>query len=118
MRVGIIGSRDYPDLRAVWHFVGKLADRCPDAVIVSGGARGVDTAAAASGRLAGLTVVEHEPEWERHGKKLAPLARNSRLVADIDVLFAFWDGESTGTKDAIDKAEQRGIRVRVFQPSR
>ncbi len=117
MRVAIVGSRDYPDLQAVWKFVERLAARRPDAIIISGGARGVDTTAATAGRMCGLEVIEHEPEWERLGRYLAPKARNSTIVNDCDVLVAFWDGTSTGTVDSIEKAKQRGIKVQIITPS-
>src|SRR6266702_3977823 len=41
-RVAIVGSREYPDLPSVQVFVRSLP---LDTVVVSGGARGVDTAA-------------------------------------------------------------------------
>jgi len=117
MRIAIVGSRDYPDLRAVWMFVERLAARRPDAVIISGGAPGVDTVAAVAGRWYGLEVVEHEAEWERLGK-MAGFARNSTIVNDADMLIAFWTGVSTGTVDSIEKARQKGIKVKVITPPR
>ena len=117
MKVAIVGSRDYTDLQAVWNFVERLASRRPDAIIISGGARGVDTMAACAGRFFGLEVIELEPEWARLGKA-AGHARNSDIVAAADILIAFWDGTSTGTKDSIDKARQKGIKVKVFEPGR
>lgn len=116
MRIGIVGSRDYPNLQAVWAFVERLAGRYPTIVIVSGGARGVDTVAAAAGRWYGLEVVEHKPEWERLGKHYAPLARNTTIVEDCDALIAFWDGVSTGTMDTVDKARGTGKKVHVICP--
>lgn len=116
MRVGIVGSRDYPDLASVWAFVEKLAARQPDAIIVSGGARGVDTVAAVAGRFFDLEVKEWEPEWEKYGRYMAPIARNTTIVEDSDVLIAFWDGVSTGTKDSLDKAKARGMKVKVITP--
>ena len=118
MRIAIVGGRDYPDLEAVWIFVKKLAERCPDAVIISGGARGVDTTAAASGRVHGLTVVEYEPEWDKYGPRVAPLMRNTTIIDDCDKVVAFWDGVSTGTKDSMTKAEDRGKKVTVVPPRR
>lgn len=105
-------------METVWRFVQRLAARCPDAILVSGGALGVDTVAAAAGRVAGLTVVEHLPDYARYGRYLAPLERNSRIVNDCDRLVAFWDGESKGTLDSIEKAKARGLLVHVFTCSR
>lgn len=116
MRVGIVGGRDYPDLWQVQVFVQRLAKKHPDAVIVSGGARGVDTVAAVEARLCGLGVVEHIPDYDKYGRHLAPLERNTRIINDVDVLVAFWDGVSRGTKDSIDKAGDRGIKVKVISP--
>lgn len=114
MKVAIVGSRDYPRLDWVWDFVTKLAARRPDTVIISGGARGVDTVAAVAARAAGLHVIELIPEWERLGRYLAPFARNSQIVDEADAVVAFWDQESKGTKDTIDKALAAGKKVQVI----
>lgn len=115
MRIAIVGGRDFPDLAQVQLFVQRLAQRRPDVVIISGGARGVDTVAAAEARLLGLTVREYLPDYETYGKA-APFKRNTDIVNDADVLVAFWDGVSRGTADSVQKAKDRGIRVQVFPP--
>jgi len=116
MKVAIVGSRDYPDLQAVWNFVERLAARRPDAIIVSGGARGVDTVAAVAGRFFDLEVIELIPDWDRLGMA-AGHARNSDIVEQADILVAFWSDTSKGTKDSIDKARQKNIKVHIFQPN-
>ena len=115
MRVAIVGSRDYPDMNRVWQFVTQLAARRPDTIIVSGGARGVDTVAAAAGRLAGLTVEELLPDWNTYGIQ-AGFERNSEVVASVDAVVAFWDGVSRGTQDTIGKARAAGKKVQVILP--
>ena len=55
LTVGIVGSRDFPDLKWVEKFVYELQ---PRTVVVSGGARGVDKAAEDAARDSGLP----EPE--------------------------------------------------------
>ena len=42
-------------------------------------------------------------DWDTHGKA-AGFLRNSDIVAAADVVIAFWDRKSKGTKDSIDKA--------------
>ena len=113
MRVAIVGSRDYPFLNHVWQFVTSLARAAPDTIIVSGGARGVDTVGAASARLAGLPVEELLPDWDRHGE-LAGFERNSRIVESCDRVVAFWDEASNGTRDTISKALAAGKKVLVI----
>jgi len=59
MVVGIVGSRDYPNLTEVAAFVRRLARKYPDAVVVSGGAPGVDQEAETRARAFGLDVVSY-----------------------------------------------------------
>ena len=61
MVVGIVGSRDYPDLFWVRSVVEALARKHPDAVVVSGGAQGVDLTAEDAVRACGLAVVSYRP---------------------------------------------------------
>jgi hypothetical protein len=45
--------------------------------------------------------------------------RNTEMVAlGADICFAFWDGESAGTKDCIVKAVRAGIKVEIFPMQR
>jgi hypothetical protein len=117
VRVAIVGSRGYPRMDMVWDFVTKLAARRPDTVIVSGGARGVDTVAAVAGRMAGIQVLEIIPDWDGEGMG-AGFLRNSEIVAQVESVVAFWDGVSRGTRDTIEKARSEGKKVLVILPTR
>lgn len=63
--------------------------------------------------------VEVEPfevtdeEWAELGDQAGPI-RNSRMVACAEALIAVWDGQSSGTKDTIEKAQRAGLRVFVY----
>lgn len=50
--------------------------------------------------------------WQEMGK--VGSERNAWLIERIDALVAFWDGESTGTVDAIDQAIRWGLKVTVY----
>jgi hypothetical protein len=67
--VAIWGSRTWNDLRRVERFVKQVADKHPSAIILSGGARGVDRTAELAGLRLGLRVASLRPEslvrWER-----------------------------------------------------
>jgi hypothetical protein len=41
-------------------------------------------------------------------------ARNQKLVDSCDVLVAFWDGSSKGTRATIERALDTGREVHVF----
>lgn len=100
MKVAIVGSRDFPRMGLVYKYVSMLPEF---AVVLSGGARGVDQAAAESARERGLEVVEYPADWEGLGRR-AGMVRNAQIVNDADLVVAYWDGESRGTKNAIDHA--------------
>ncbi len=108
MKVAIIGSRGITSL--------DLSNYLPSDVdtIVSGGARGVDSIAAAYARSHGLQLVEFLPDYAKYGKG-APLKRNHLIVEAADMVLAFWDGQSRGTAYTIRIAQQAGKQVQVVR---
>ena len=58
-----------------------------------------------------LKVKAFPADWNL-GRKAGPL-RNIQMVEYATHLVAFWDGESTGTKNVIDLAREKGLKVRV-----
>ena len=108
MKVAVIGSRGLQ--------VDHLEDYLPDGVteIVSGGARGVDTCAKNYALAHGLKLTEYLPEYGRYGRG-APLRRNITIIEYADLVLAFWDGQSRGTKFVIDNCKKRNIPVVVHQ---
>ena len=44
------------------------------------------------------------------------LKRNIAIIKYSDVVLAFWDGKSNGTKFVIDNCKKHNIPVRVFTP--
>ena len=106
IRVAIVGSRDFTSVAEVHSYM--RANLNPQQhIIVSGGARGVDFMAGNYGRKHDFEVVEHLPDWEKHGRG-AGLIRNSLIVDDCDTFVAFWDGTSRGTLDTIKKMGAAG----------
>ena len=116
MKVAIVGSREFADDRTAEVNVRTYIKRLPsDTVIVSGGARGVDTWAKHAADDCGLETIVILPDWKVYGKS-AGMRRNSDIVAACDRLVAFWDGKSKGTKNSMDKARAAGKTVEVFYP--
>lgn len=99
-------------LQHVRDYVSTLPD---DAVVVSGGADGVDDAAAVAARTRGLVVVEYLPDYKMYNGKLAPLVRNRLIVENCDVLVAFPTPWSTGTWHVVRLAKDSGKEVDVRQ---
>lgn len=107
MRVAVIGSRglSVPDL-------GKYLPE-DTTEIISGGARGIDTSARNYALANGIKLREYLPEYEKYGKS-APLRRNITIIQNSDIVLAFWDGKSRGTKFVIDNCGRYGVQVKVF----
>lgn len=107
MRVAVIGSRGLT--------VDDLGKYLPEGTdeIVSGGAKGIDTCAREYAISHGLKLTEFLPEYGKYGKS-APLKRNITIIENADIVLAFWDGSSHGTKFVIDKCREMGVEVRIF----
>ena len=113
MKLAIIGSRSFCDY--TWLEQCLLRSfRVPDIeAVISGGARGADALAARFAFCHDLPLVTLRADWKTHGRKAGPI-RNTEIVAQADVLAAFWDGSSSGTRDSIAKARAAGKRVVIF----
>jgi len=101
--VAVVGSRDLPaECRVLVHnFIALLPH---NAVVISGGARGVDSWAAESAIARGLRVVVYPADWKKHGQR-AGFIRNTQIVEDCTELVAFWDGKALAALTGDDRAE-------------
>ena len=109
-RIAIVGSRAYSRLDLVEAFVAALP---VGTIVVSGGARGVDTVAEIVARDRGLEVIVFQADWDRLGRKAGPI-RNAQIVANADRVVAFWDGKSRGTLNTLLQADAAALPVEVF----
>ena len=106
MKVGIVGSRSL----VVYDLENYLPDECDK--IISGGAVGIDKCAADYAAKKGIELEEFLPDYEKYGKA-APIVRN-KLIADAsDLVIAFWDGCSKGTKMIIEYCNKTGKKCVV-----
>lgn len=107
MKVAVIGSRGL--------LVDDLGKYLPDDTteIISGGAKGVDASAREYALRHGLKLTEYLPEYSRYGRA-APLKRNITIIENADLVLAFWDGTSHGTKFVIDNCEKRNIPIKIY----
>ena len=107
MKVAVIGSRGIT--------VDNLKDYLPEDVteIVTGGAKGVDTCAEEYALAHNIKLTKFLPEYSKY-RKSAPLKRNIQIIEYSDLVLAFWDGSSRGTKYVIDNCDKLNTPVRVF----
>lgn len=106
MKIAIIGSRN---------LTVDLSEYIPEGTtsIISGGAKGIDTCAANYAKENRLELIEFLPDYKKYGKG-APLKRNDLIIDAADIVLAFWDGKSKGTKYGIDRCKKSGKEVRIF----
>ena len=107
MKVAVIGSRNL--------VVRDLEKYLPEETteIVSGGAKGIDTCAKEYALEKGLKLTEFLPEYKKYGRG-APLKRNLQIIDYADLIIAFWDGKSKGTKYMIDNCQKQNKKIIVF----
>ena len=111
MKVAIIGSRNL--------MVKNLGQYLPSNVteIVSGGAKGIDACAREYALKNNIKLTEFMPEYDKYGRT-APLKRNVLIVDYSDIVLAFWDGRSRGTKFVINMCRQCSTPVKIFVPKK
>ena len=107
MKVAIIGSRNL--------FLNDFKKYLPENTteIVSGGAKGIDECARTYAIKENIKLTEFLPKYKLYGKN-APLKRNIEIINYSDIIIAFWDGKSRGTKFVIDNCKKMNKDVRVF----
>ena len=107
MKVAVIGSRGLN--------VSNLGDYLPQDTteIISGGSKGIDSCAREYALSHGINLTEFLPEYEKYGRA-APLKRNITIIENADLVLAFWDGRSKGTRFVIDNCRKMGVQVRVY----
>ena len=107
MKVAVVGSRNLT--------INNLGDYLPEDTteIISGGARGIDRCARAYAKSHNIKLTEFLPEYERYGRS-APLKRNLQIIRYADMVLAFWDGKSNGTRFVIENCKKENIPIKVF----
>lgn len=110
MNYGIIGSRTFSDYK----LLSDVLDKHYITRIISGGARGADSLAARYAKEHSIQLTEYLPDYNKYGKK-APFVRNKLIVRDSEIIIAFWDLKSNGTKHSLDYAKTLNIKTITIQ---
>ena len=113
MKIAVVGSREFKDIKFERNVILKelifaIPDieenpNAPDPILISGGARGIDTLAEEVAKSQRIETKIFPAEWNKYGKG-AGFIRNELIIKEADRVIAFWDGRSKGTKHSINIA--------------
>ena len=113
-RVVVAGCRYYNERDKFNTFVDEtLKIIGSDITILSGHCSGVDTMAEMYAEEHGMPVEIFKPDRKRYGRGGGPV-RNKQMIESCDVVIAFWDGVSRGTRNLLDPAEKYNRRIFIF----
>ena len=101
MKLLIVGSRSITSFDLSPHIPADVE------LIITGGAKGVDTLAEEYAREYGIPTVTVKPAYEKYGRA-APFCRDEEMVDMADTVLVVWDGVSRGSKHTADYARKTG----------
>ena len=120
MKLGITGSRTITEFDFIPYFT--MRDKAFRAfcrqhglgrrkitLVITGGAKGIDTLAFLTAEAAGIRNLQFLPDRKRFPGRLVSRAfqeRNRQIVDSCDILLAVWDGRSHGTKNTLAYARE------------
>lgn len=109
MKVAVVGSRDFEDVSLLYKTLNDLKGYFHSFdhfdLIISGGARGVDSLAEQYAKEHGIKTKIFLPDYLKHLQG-APIRRNLLIVKEADLIVAFWNGKSKGTKNVMMTARK------------
>lgn len=114
MKIIIAGSRTITEFGYIENTVNQIIQDYDynDIEIVSGNAKGVDKLGEEFATKYKYKLKLFPADWSKG--KSAGYKRNVEMAKYADMLIAFWDGESKGTKHMIDTATKHDLQVDVF----
>ena len=116
MKLIIAGSRTLGEDSSVIYVAFQKFSGLIDNVteIVSGGAKGIDSAGEEYADEQWITVKHFPANWEKFNKS-AGMVRNKEMAKYGDALLAIWDGNSRGTLNMINTMKQLNKPVYYMQ---
>lgn len=109
MKLIIAGSRHlHPTVEEIQYFCFYYEITATE--IVSGAAKGVDTAGEKFANSVNLPVIKFPADWKRDGRAAGPI-RNKIMAEYADALLLIWDGKSRGSRNMREVAQRKGIRI-------
>lgn len=113
VRVVVTGSRGWTNAGAIHRRLSLLPE---GSTIIHGRAgSGADWIADVYARQLDFDVVRMPADWDLYGRRAGIVRNIEMLNTDPELVLAFWDGESRGTRHCVEEARKRGIPVEVIR---
>jgi hypothetical protein len=114
MKLIIAGSRSFTDYKELCEVCDQILQDQTDVEIVSGAYyKGADLLGEKYTIERGYKLTKFPADWKSYGKAAGP-KRNQQMAEYADMLVAFWDGKSRGTKNMIQIAEKENLKVIII----
>jgi len=131
-KVIIAGTRHFSNYPLLERKCDKILSKIRQPIqIVSGKAAGADSLGEVYAKNRGYEIKEFPAPWlDIEGKPKSQIKirydgekywtkagthRNTQMADYADALIVFWNGLSRGTKDMIEKARKRNLKVRIIK---
>lgn len=114
MNLAVIGSRTFRNYNLMVATLNQIHEITPITRIVSGGAIGADSLAENWAKQHDIPILIFKPDWIKYGRS-AGMIRNKDIISNSDIVLAFWDGTSKGTKNSIDTAKSLDKPIQVVR---
>ena len=111
-RIVVGGSRSFTDYGTLEKYLDTCLQDCTEITILSGHCQGADLMAERYATEHGLAIEVIPANWKKYGRAAGPI-RNREMVEHSDVVIAFWDGKSRGTRSLIEYARALKKELRV-----
>jgi len=114
MKVIIAGGRSFNNYNLLYTECNNYLNAYSNIEIVSGCANGADRLGERYALEKEYLITKFPAQWDTFGKS-AGYIRNEEMAKYADILIAFWDGDSKGTKHMINLAEKYKLKVNIIK---
>lgn len=114
MKIAIVGSRSFSDCAVLESWILSHIAAESISLVISGGASGADTLAEQFAKKFNIPTMIFLPDWKKYGRR-AGIIRNVDIIKNCDICFAFWDGQSRGTKNDIELCQRYSKTVYIYR---
>lgn len=110
MKLAIVGSRDFKNYEVMKQVLKGIKPK----MVISGGARGADRLGERWAKAHRFPFTRYSPDGSATDFSTAAKIRNVRMAKASDLVVAFWDGQSPGTRHMIHACRHFGKMIMVY----